>query len=59
MDDESTLSALEGVLKRSKKGASAAASIYDFVGVFSDKETRQVKKAIQETCETISKEDWK
>lgn len=59
VNDEPTLSALEGVLKKSKEASTKKLSIYDFVGVLSAKETKQIRKAIRETSETIHEEDWK
>ncbi len=58
---EDTLTKLEGVLKKSKKAVSPKKklSIYDFVGILSKKESATMKKAIQETCETINPDDWK
>jgi hypothetical protein len=34
-------------------------SIYDFVGILSKKESNEMRKAIEETCETINPDDWK
>lgn len=59
INDERTLSALEGVLKKAKDTEAKKLSLYDFVGILTDKETKQVKKAIAETCEIINKQDWK
>ena len=59
INDEPTLSALEGVLKKAKDSKTNKMSIYDFVGLLSEKETKQVKKAIAETCEIVHTQDWK
>jgi len=58
VEDESTLNELETVLKKSKKHSNKK-SIYDFVGVLSDKDAKQMKKAIQETCEIVHVDEWK
>jgi hypothetical protein len=59
VDNAATLNELETFFKRSKKSKSAKKSIYDFVGVLSDKDAEKMKKAIKETCEIINEEDWK
>lgn len=59
INDEPTLSALEGVLKKAKDSETNKMSIYDFVGLLSEKETKQVKKAIAESCEIVNTQDWK
>jgi len=59
INDEPTLSALEGVLKKAKDSETNKMSIYDFVGLLSEKETKQVKKAIAESCEIVHTQDWK
>ncbi len=57
---ETTLSELETVLEKSKKkGREKKLSIYDFVGILSNKETSEIRKAIEETSETINVDDWK
>ncbi|HXL56487.1 MAG TPA: hypothetical protein VN958_09535 [Chitinophagaceae bacterium] len=56
---EATLTELEGVLKKSKKTIQEKLSIYDFLGVMNKKETTKMRKAIEETCETINEDDWK
>ncbi len=53
------LEELEKVLQKWKKNKIKAKSIYDFVGVLSTTETKQMKKAIAETVETINADDWK
>ena len=61
-NNEATLVELEIVLKKSNKKTSTKkqkASIYDFVGIMTKKETKQMRKAIEETCETINPDDWK
>lgn len=57
INDEPTLSALEGVLKKAKDSEANKMSIYDFVGLLSEKETKQVKKAIAEPCEIVNTQD--
>jgi hypothetical protein len=57
---ESVLIALENVLKASYKNSEKRESdIYDFVGILSKKEAKQMKEAIAESCETIDPNDWK
>ncbi len=59
---EATLKELEGVLKKSEKKSSAKKKkpgIYDFVGILTKKESSEMRKAIEETCETINPDDWK
>ena len=52
---EATLMELEAVLKRTRKKSAKErkSSIYDFVGVLTPKEADEMKKAIEETCETV------
>lgn len=50
VDDPSTLDELETFLKKPGKGKSSKKSIYDFVGVLSDKDAEKMKKVIKETC---------
>ncbi|MCD6013432.1 MAG: hypothetical protein K0Q79_3294 [Flavipsychrobacter sp.] len=59
VDNSATLNELETFFKKSKKSKPVKRSIYDFVGVLSDKEAEKMKKAINETCEVINEEDWK
>lgn len=59
VNNEGTLVALETVLKNSKKIKEKKISIYDFVGIFTKKETSDMRKAIKETAETINADDWK
>jgi hypothetical protein len=59
INNESTLEALEAALEKSKKTEDKKLSIYDFVGVITKEESRQMKKAIKETAETINADDWK
>ncbi|WP_153800987.1 hypothetical protein [Foetidibacter luteolus] len=59
VEDESTLNALESVLKKAKKTRGKKNGIYDFVGVVTKKEAAQMRKAIEDTCETINENDWK
>ena len=57
--NEETLAKLETVLVKSKSRKKGNASILYFVGVMSKKETSQMRKAIEETCETVNADDWK
>jgi hypothetical protein len=59
VDNETTLEALEMVLKKSKKSKAKKTSIYDLVGIWSNKDTAIIKKVINETCEQIHEDDWK
>jgi hypothetical protein len=59
---EATLKELEGVLKKSEKKISSKKKkfgIYDFVGILTKRESNEMRKAIEETCETINPDDWK
>ena len=42
------------LVKRCEKGL----TIYDFVGILSKKESRQIKQAIKECCEGIDADEW-
>ena len=60
--NETTIRKLESVLKNSGEKLPARKkkfSIYDFVGILSKKESNEMRKAIEETCETINPDDWK
>ena len=57
--NEETLAALETVFKKSKKQKEKKVTIYDFVGILTNKEASDIKKAIKETSETIHPDDWK
>lgn len=60
--NDATLVEIESVLKNSKKKKDTAfkkLSIYDFVGIFTKKESSQMRMVIEETCETINPDDWK
>jgi hypothetical protein len=62
LTNETTLSELEGILFKTRKKTTAKKSkpsIYDFVGILTKKEADKMKKAIEETCETIHPNDWK
>ena len=62
VNNEATLVRLEDALKGLKKNAKdkkMKPSIYDFVGIFSKKETNEMRIAIGETCEKINPDDWK
>lgn len=52
--------ALEKALKNNIDAKSKKkASIYDFVGIISEKEALKMSEAIAEACETIDENDWK
>ncbi len=59
--NEATLIELETVIKKSKKKSDKEKkpSIYDFVGILTKKEANEMRKAIEETSETINPDDWK
>ena len=62
VNNEATLVRLEDALKGLKKTLKRKKmkpSIYDFVGIFSKKETSEMRTAISETCEKINPDDWK
>jgi len=57
---ESVWIALENVLKKDEVNLDIEKpSIYDFVGILSEKDAKAMKKAIEEACETIDENDWK
>ena len=55
----SVLNKIEGLLTKAKKKKGKHPSIYDFVGIWSKKESNQIKQTIQETSEQIDEDDWK
>ena len=60
--NEGTLVELEAIVKKNKKKVAAKEkklSIYDFVGIISEKEATKMKKVISETCEKIDTDAWK
>jgi hypothetical protein len=59
--NETILIEIESVLKKSKKSTEKEKkpSIYDFVGILTKKEANDMRKAIEETSETINPDDWK
>ena len=59
VDNDSILSKLENVLKNARATKDKKKTIYDFVGIISNKEAQEIKKAIKETSETIHIYDWK
>jgi phosphoribosyl-ATP pyrophosphohydrolase len=59
INNAAPLQELEKVLQKWKKSKAKKSSIYDFVGVLSATEARQMKKAIEETSETINADEWK
>jgi hypothetical protein len=59
VENDSILSKLENVLKNSRAAKEKKRTIYDFVGIISNKEAQEMKKVIKETSETIHPDDWK
>lgn len=59
IEDADTLNELAAFLKKSKKEPLQEKSIFDFVGVISEKDARKMTTAINDTCEQIHEEDWK
>lgn len=59
VENDSILSKLESVLKNSRAAKEKKRSIYDFVGIISNKEAQEMKKIIKETSETINPDNWK
>lgn len=56
LEDENTISLLENALKSPKK---MKKSLADFVGILSTKDAKNMRKVIEEGCETIHTDDWK
>jgi hypothetical protein len=58
---ESTLSALENFLKKSKKNEDIGktSDFRKFSGIWSKDEAEEIEKIIFESCETIHPDDWK
>ena len=54
--NDNILDALEEALLKLKGTKS---TIYDFVGVITEKEAEQMEKTIKETAEIINEDDWK
>ncbi|HAL82592.1 MAG TPA: hypothetical protein DCO83_10450 [Mucilaginibacter sp.] len=50
---------IEKILNGYKNTAEKKLSIYDFVGIISNNEANEMKRAIAETCENIDENDWK
>jgi hypothetical protein len=50
---------IESILKNYKNKTSKKPNIYDFVGIISQNEAAELRKAIAETCEIIDENDWK
>jgi hypothetical protein len=59
INNAAPLEELEKVLQKWKKNKAKKSSIYDFIGVLSNTETKQIKKAIAETVETINEDEWR
>jgi hypothetical protein len=58
--NETTLSALENLLRKSKKDKTikSKAGFSAFSGIWSNDEAEEIKKIIAESCETIDPNDW-
>ena len=58
---ESTLSALESFLKKSKQTerVTKKPDFKTFSGIWSKEEADEIEKIISDTCETIHPDDWK
>jgi len=50
---------LEMVLKKRPVAKKSKLTVHDFVGIISEDEAADMKKAIAETCETIDEDAWK
>lgn len=59
VNNDHLLSELETVLKKARKTKPKKLSLSDFVGVLSNKDATEMRKAIKETAETINTDDWK
>ena len=57
---ESKLAAIEDFVNQTlKKHSKSKPSIDNFLGILSNEEANEMKKAIAETCETIDPDAWK
>ncbi len=54
VNNEGLLVALESVIIKAKKTVTKKPSIYDFLGILSKKETKEMRKAIKESAEIIN-----
>lgn len=59
VNDDSTLSKLETILKKSNRTKAGKTSAHNFVGLWSKKDAALIEKAIKEGCEQINADDWK
>ena len=59
VDNETVLSELENVLKKSKEIKKEKHSAHDLLGLFSKKDAALIEKAISDGCEQIHADDWK
>ncbi len=57
--NDAVLIEIEEILKSYQNKAEKKTSLYDFVGIISQNEAAEMKKAIADTCETIDENDWK
>ena len=55
----SILTEIETILNSYNNKSEKKPSIYDFVGIISKNEAKEMKLAIAETCEMIDENDWK
>jgi hypothetical protein len=56
-DDEAVVS-IESILNNATDN-NEKLTIKDFIGVITEEEAEEMKKAIEETCERIDTDDWK
>lgn len=61
ISSESTLVALEDIVKKSKQSSTTANtnSFKEFAGIWSNEEATEIEKAIADSCEQIDPNDWK
>ncbi|HNY55427.1 MAG TPA: hypothetical protein PKI86_07365 [Chitinophagales bacterium] len=56
LEDENTISLLENTLRKSTEKPKSLAY---YAGILTSKEANNMRKIIEEDCETINKDDWK
>lgn len=60
ISNESTLLAVEDLIKKSKKKPLAKKNVFaEFSGIWSNEEAEEIERAIKEGCEQINPNDWK
>lgn len=59
LDNSSILKELELVLKKSRKSDLIKKSAHDLLGLWSEKDTELIEKAIEQGCEQIHPNEWK